>query len=114
MAVVNGVVYDVRRGVYHTVWSSLANGDIGSYLTEANHPDKTVQVSGTFGAGGTLILQGSNDGGSNWFPLTDPQGNNISFTAAGGKVIVENPGIIRPNVTGGDGTTALTVDIYSV
>ena len=114
MAIVEGVLTNPRKGIYKQFWEALLNGDTGTTLTAPNHPDKTVQVVGTFGAGGTVILEGSNNGGDDWFTLTDPQDNVLSFTAAGGKVIMENPGMIRPNVTGGDETTDLDVAIFAV
>jgi hypothetical protein len=43
--------------------------------------DRAIQVGGTFGAGGTVVIEGSIDG-TNYVTLTDPQGNAISKTAA--------------------------------
>ena len=114
MSVIGGVLTNPSKGIYKSLWETLTNGDTGTELTAPNHPDKTVQVGGTFGAGGTVIIQGSNDGGATWATLTDPQDNVLSFTAAGMKVIMENPGMIRPNVTGGDGTTDIDVAIFAV
>lgn len=72
--------------------------------------DRCVQVTGTFGTGGTVVLQGSNDG-STWATLNNAQGTAASFTAAGIRQIVELPRYCRPNVTAGDGTTSLTVSL---
>jgi hypothetical protein len=96
------------------VWPAMANGDDGApHMVFA--ADKSVQVAGTFGASGTLVLEGSNDGASpsNWFTLTDPQGNALSFTAAKIEQISEYTRWVRPRVTNGDGTTALTVRLYA-
>jgi hypothetical protein len=41
--------------------------------------------------------------------VTDPQGNALSFTTAKIECISELVRYIRPRVTGGDGTTSLTV-----
>lgn len=71
--------------------------------------DKTVQVTGTFGAGGSVQIEGSNDGGATWHVLNDPQGTALVFTAAKTEAILENTQLIRPNVTAGDGTTLLNV-----
>ena len=87
-------------------WTGLLNGDDGSPAQLANFPDKTVTFHGTFGTGGSITLQGSNDN-SNWFALVDPQGNAITKTAAGIEAVTENPRYIRPIVTAGDGTTNL-------
>jgi hypothetical protein len=90
----------ISRGVHQTVWSGLATGDTGLPQSAPSLPDKSVQVSGTFGAG-TTVLEGSNDG-TTYTTLTDPGGAALSFTAAGGpKQILQNPKFIRPNTSGG-------------
>lgn len=99
-----------RNGVL-VVWSALANGDDGTPWEHADYGDRTVHFTGTFGAGGSVTFQGSNDG-TNWFALTDPQGNAITKTAAGIEVVSENPRFVRPIVTAGDGTTALVATMW--
>jgi len=94
-------------------WLGLANTDTGVPLDGSNFNDKTVQVTGTFGAGGAVALEGSNDG-TNYSVLTDPQGNALTFTAAKIEMVAECPRYIRPNVTGGDGTTALNIYLNCV
>jgi hypothetical protein len=94
------------------VWGPLANGDSGDGVTLAVWQDRTVQVVGTFGAAGSVTLQGSNDGGTTWATLTDPQGAALTFTATGLRQILELPHMIRPAVTAGDGTTALNVYVH--
>ena len=94
------------------VWAALANGDTGSPMEGVDFADRTVQIGGTFGAGGSVTLEGSNDG-TTYFALTDPQGNAITKTTAALEVIEEGPRYIRPNVTAGDGTTSLTVTLWS-
>jgi hypothetical protein len=88
----------------------VPNGETGDPLPFTKYADRSVQVSGTFGAGGTVVVQGSNNG-TNYHTLTDPQGNALSFTAAGLEQITEVVKFIRPSVTAGDGTTSLTVTI---
>lgn len=107
---------DPEHRVAHVVWTPLANSDTGSPAPFQPGADRSVQVRGTFGAGGTVIIQGSNDllaAGATWATLTDPQGNALSFTAAGLEQVSEFTRWIRPNVTGGDGTTALTVTMLA-
>jgi hypothetical protein len=87
-------------------WAGLLNTDDGSPAQLAGHADKTVTIHGTFGAGGSLTIEGSNDN-ANWFACTDPQGNAITKTAASMEAISENPRYLRPRVTAGDGTTNL-------
>lgn len=94
------------------VWTGLLNGDSGSPVELPEFPDKTFQITGTFGAGGSINAEGSNDG-TNYSILTDPQGNQITKTAAAMEVAEESPRYTRPNVTAGDGTTSLTVTMVA-
>lgn len=104
-----GVSPQAGSGNYRVVtWTGLANGDTGAPVELTQLSDRSVQVLGTFGTGGSVTLQGSLDG-SNWVALTDPQGNAITKTAAGLEAISEVVRYIRPSVTAGDGTTSLTV-----
>lgn len=98
------------RGEIVTTWSALANGEAGDKASLLAYADKTVQVFGTFGAGGSVTIQGSSDG-TNWATLTDNQGSDLTFTAAGIAMIIENTRYIRPNCTAGDGTTSLSISI---
>jgi hypothetical protein len=100
------------KGVHVTTWAVVpfASPSTGTPQSAAQFNDKCVQVSGTFGAAGSATIEGSNDN-TNWFPLHDPAGAALTITAAGLKEILENPLYIRPNVTAGDGTTALTVTL---
>lgn len=95
------------RGCYVVQWTTLANGDDGTPMEMPGAADRSVQFTGTFGSGGTIQIEGSNDG-SNYNVLTDPQGNNISKTSASIEQVVELTRYIRPRVTAGDGTTNLT------
>lgn len=88
------------------VWTGLLNGDTGQIISYPDYGDCTVTFEGTFGAGGSITLQGSNDG-TNWYPVTDPQANAITKTSAAMEVAVDTPVYFRPNVTAGDGTTSL-------
>ena len=93
-------------------WSGLLNGDDGTRVTLSDFPDRTVQFLGTFGTGGSVSFEGSNDG-TNWLVLTDPQGNAITKTAASMEFVTETPLYVRPRVTAGDGTTDLTVILFA-
>lgn len=70
-----------------------------------------MQVAGTFGVGGSVNIEGSNNGVA-WAVLADPQGNPLTFTAARIEQVLESPRFIRPIVTAGDGTTNLTVNVF--
>jgi hypothetical protein len=95
-------------------WPAMANGDVGQPFETLDFGDISVQVVGTFGTGGTVILEGSNQSTpTTWATLNDPQGNAISFTAGKIEQVLEMPRWIRPNVTGGDGTTSLAVELWA-
>lgn len=68
----------------------------------------SVQVIGSFGAGGTVLIEGSNDG-INYGTLTDPQGVALSLTAAGIKSVQQITRHIRPRVSAG---TSVDVDVF--
>ncbi len=103
-------------GTDTVTWAAMAASVNGQAWECSNYPDKTVQCFGTFG--GTVTMQGSNDprvitdaANAVWFSLTDKYGNAITFTAAGAKLITENPRFIRPS--NGSGITATTVIIQA-
>lgn len=107
--------YPAPRMVQAT-WAGLlqSSTDVGGAASIARWPDRTVTAYGTFGAGGAAALEGSEDGVT-WGALTDPNGTAISLaTATPMAVIGPNPTYIRPKVTAGDGTTALTVVVTGV
>jgi hypothetical protein len=73
--------------------------------------DRTVQVEGTLGAGGTVAMQGSNDGGVNWRTINDAFGVALNVTALSVEQFTERPEQFRPAITAGDGTTSVTVSL---
>jgi hypothetical protein len=91
-------------------WTGLLNTDTGDRVEMPGSADRTVQVDGTFGAGGTLRWEGTNDG-TTYYPLNDPQGNVLDFTVAKIEQVLEITRYMRPRVTAGDGTTNLAVTI---
>lgn len=113
MATIASVLVPTKTIITSKVsWTPLANGDSGSAVDLNDYRDRSVQVLGTFGTGGSVTLQGSNDGGTTWATLTDQGGNNLTFTAAGIKHVQQLTEYIRPTVTAGDGTTALSVFVF--
>lgn len=89
-------------------WTPLTttNPD-GAGVGYSGSGQRTIQINGTFGVGGTCIVEGTMDG-TNWYQLNDLGGTALSFTAAGLKAIREDVVAVRPRVTAGDGTTSLT------
>jgi hypothetical protein len=87
---------------------TLANGETGEAVQFPGSTSKSVQFSGTFGAGGTVVLEGSNDG-TTYFTLTDGDTNSLSKTSAALEHVYENTLYLRPRVTAGDGTTSIKI-----
>lgn len=106
------------QSAHVAVWAGLLNGDDGAPVKMASSQDRSVQYNGTFGAGGSIQLEGSNDvvaNGSvptNWFLLNTPQGTTGAKTANGIVQIEEATLWVRPRVTAGDGTTTLTASLF--
>lgn len=97
---------------YNTV--ALDSDDSTSLLKDPDYTDKTVHVYGTFGAGGSLTIQGSNkpdEDGTTMVTLHKTDLSALTFTSAGCFTILENPLWLRGIVTAGDVTTALIVAI---
>jgi hypothetical protein len=86
-------------------WAAVPNGNQGDSIAE-DWASAFFQVTGTFGAGGSVQIEGSNDG-STWVKLSPAALTAAGLFAALGAT--ERPKFVRPNVTAGDGTTALTV-----
>lgn len=104
------VTYDNNRVT--VVWTGLLNGDDGSAFDGFDWADASVQITGTFGVGGSINFTGSNDG-TNFVVLTDPQGNNLTKTGAAIEQVSEGVKSVKPVVTAGDGSTSLTVTMYA-
>ena len=94
-------------------WAAVPNGNQGDGVQLGYYADRTVQVVGTFGAGGSVTIQGSNDGGTTWATLSDQAAGALTFTSTGLRQILQLPHMIRPSVTAGDGTTALDIYIFA-
>jgi hypothetical protein len=91
-----------------TTWAGLANGDEGEALKFSQYADKSMQVTGVFGVGGAVVLEGSNDG-VNYAPLRDQSGNYLNATAPGIEMVTQATLYVRPRVTAGDATTSINV-----
>ena len=92
-------------------WSGLGSGDDGLPISYVDYADRTVQVGGTF-SGGTVIIEGSLDG-LTYHTLTDPVGNDLSYTSADLSTVMEAVRYIRPRISGGDGSTSITVTMMT-
>lgn len=91
-------------------WNGLSQASAdGAPYVWPEYADRSVTVTGTFGAG-TLTIQGSNDN-VNWFTLHDTTNTAITMTTAKLVQALELTHYVRPLVTGADGTTTLTVTL---
>lgn len=77
---------------------TLTGTDDGAPMQFAEWADRSVQFVGTWG-GGTVVWEGSNDGGTTWLTLTDPQTTSISKTANGLEQVVEVTEYARPRAS---------------
>lgn len=134
MAVVDPVIYDSSHptlpqpeGCKLIVWGPLTTADrIGKAVMLGDFPGKCVHVTGTFGAGSpSVAIEGANKPGTAGNPtappadadfstLNDPSSTALTFTVQRIEEVLEDPTWIRPNLTGGDGTTSLTVSLFCV
>ena len=99
-------------------WAGLLLGDTGAWVQNPFHSDKTVQVSGATGAGGTISIEGSNEEGplaaETIVSVLDDIISNTPLSGLGllaMGLIGENPLWIRPIVVSGDGSTDFKVII---
>jgi hypothetical protein len=111
MATVAGTYQNYVSDHKVVIWTPLTttNAD-GSPISYASNGmgGVTFQIGGTFGAGGTVVVEGSNDG-TTYFTLNDQANAAVTVSAAALKTIRDAPLFIRPRVTAGDGTTSITV-----
>jgi hypothetical protein len=85
-------------------WSGLQNGFIGAPTPARLSKAAAIQVTGTFGSGGSIKVEGSNDS-LNWATVS-----SAALTSAGFFATLNTlPRYLRPNVTAGDSTTSLAV-----
>lgn len=99
-------------GVMVATWNLDISEDEGGWLVLPYHTDICLQVYGTFGAGATINFEGCNQYDEDVdvaFPVFDFGGSAIALTAAGGVQCQQAPYKVRPTLTGGDGSTAITV-----
>jgi len=102
------VIANLGGGTVRITWAGLLAGDTGESVNMGIFGvNRSVHIYGTFG-GATAVLQVRGNASANWQSATDPQGNAISKGAEALEEIEESTGGLRPALTGGDGTTALT------
>ena len=107
-----GIDYSFHSKGNMVQWTPLTftGLDVGVPYDDFGNSDRSVQLIGTLGVGGTVVIEGSNDGVT-YYTLNDQTGAALSLTALGIKGFQAGllPRFVRPRVTAGDGTTSLTV-----
>lgn len=104
-------------GTVVITWPNLRVNDTGDWVLAGRFADKTVQVIvEAAGSGDEITMEGSPDEGTTTGACHDAQGalletELVGATISDPEVIAESPLWIRPSVTGGNGTTDLTVVI---
>lgn len=99
-------------------WAGLLNGDDGSWVVLPAGQDRTVHAYGAFGVGGTVTIEGTLEMVAvpvNPVGIRDNFGAALTLQtgAASLKGVHEVVYQIRPKVTVGDGSTALTVRLLT-
>lgn len=98
---------------FRYVWKDIPRASEGEPLSLSGGTDRSIQVFGRF-RGATVVIEGSlEDVPVNYAPLTDRQGNEISFLGAGMAIIAGVTYHTRWRVLGGSAETNLTVIIMS-
>ena len=77
---------------------TLTNIDDGSPMPWAQWADRSVHMAGTWGTG-TVVWEGSNNGGLTWATLTDAQAVLLSKTADALEQVVEITELARPRAS---------------
>lgn len=89
-------------------WSPLVNsGDVGQEVNGAGFTDRSFQIEG----GGTVVIEGSNDGVS-YYTLHDPFNQLISITVAQIVQVTEITTWVRPRVVVGAGLSVKVVGVF--
>jgi hypothetical protein len=112
MALVNHVVERFGSASARITWPNMKQGDVGEPVTFSLHQDRSVQVIGTFGTGGSVAINGSNNN-VDFVALTDMRGNNLTISQPRIEQIEDCTYAVRPEVVSGDPTTNLSVIIFA-
>lgn len=112
MAEIKPVVANINDDAVRVQWPNIASGDTCiEYEGFSDYSDRSVQMEGTFG-GATISIVGTNDG-DNYQTLTDPSATAITGNTAKLRQILEYVWKVKPAISGGDGTTSITVTIVA-
>lgn len=102
------------RGEAIIQWLGVKNGDTCAPYTSGvsvASADRSLQVEGVFGAGGSCQLEGSNDS-TNFEILHDVALNTIIKTQASITQVLDKTYQTQPHITAGDVNTLLNFTLY--
>jgi hypothetical protein len=90
----------------YVAWTGLLNGDIGTPPALDGWDLVSWQVIGTFGTGGSVQMEASNEATPANYALVGAAATAAAVTFPADTIVARS---MRPRVTAGDGTTSLTV-----
>jgi len=104
--------YTAKDGNTHlNTWSLTSADATGNPVQRPGASDRSVHVFGAFD-GATVTIQGTLDG-ANYATIHDQGGVALTFVQAGILAVSENVLAIRPVLSGGSGSAAVTVHLFS-
>ena len=101
----NGKGWGSNPTILNIKYRKRTSGSLGSVESITDVATNT-QISAS------IAIEGSNDEGITWFSCHDITNTVITLSAAGGALVIENPKLIRPVLSNGDGST--DVDVYII
>jgi len=114
MATITGVQSAINNSAQQVLWETITTtNNVGSGIELSSHADRSFHAVGNFGTGGTIDIEGSNDG-TNWALLKDPFGTDLQLTSAAPLAsLTEATRYVRPSLSAGTGGVDLDVYMYA-
>lgn len=114
MSIRNDTYVVNEQGTIDIVWAGILNGDSGLPVSiQQGFWKLSIQAAGTFGAAGSVALEGSNDG-VNYSAIKDVNNTTVAMTDTSMWRVEVVSKFLRPRATAGDGTTALVISLHAV
>jgi hypothetical protein len=102
---------NVEPGIWRVGWQGITAADTDcEQLIAPSFADRSIEVTGTFD-GATVEIRGGITVPD--FVLKDPQGNPMSFTAAGFKAIAECSWYLKPVILNAGPATNLNIALVA-
>ena len=100
-------------GCVRIQYQNVAAGDTCDPVSLARYADRSVQVTGDYSGGASVSIQGTCEDKTNFAVLTSSDGLELTFTSGvKTKWITEATAYTVPVVSGGDGSTSLTITFF--